>query len=211
MRYRTEAPSFAEESMLLARGYVRVAGVDEAGRGPLAGPVVAAAVVLAQGIETPWFSEVRDSKELTASVRDVLYDCIRGAALGVGVGQAESGEIDAVGIAPATRLAMRRAIEQLRPAPDWLLIDYVSVPEVKLPQTAITRGDSLCTSIACASIVAKVIRDRLMKDIDRRYPGYGFVQHKGYGTPEHLLRLQQLGPCPVHRRSFQPVRGMLEV
>ena len=210
VKYRTEGPSLAEERMLAAQGYLRVAGVDEVGRGPLAGPVVAAAVVLDPDIDTPWLSMVRDSKVLTQPVRELLYYHIQESALCVGVGCVDSTLIDALGIVSATRMAMRQAIEQLQPAPQSLLIDHITVPEVRLPQKGITRGDALCTSIACASIVAKVTRDRLMVDMDSAYPGYGFRRHKGYGTREHLMHLHRLGPCPIHRRSFRPVREMVE-
>jgi len=209
LRHRAEGPSFVEEKMLESQGYRHVAGVDEVGRGPLAGPVVAAAVVLPPGIEAPWLSMVRDSKQLTAPTREVLFRHIHEAALAVGVGRVDAAAIDDMGIMAATRTAMRLAIERLQPCPESLLIDHITLPEVRLPQKGITRGDSLCLSIACASIVAKVTRDRLMVELDRAYPGYGFCRHKGYGTREHLVHLRQLGPCPIHRRSFQPVREMV--
>ena len=195
--------------MLATQGYRRVAGVDEVGRGPLAGPVVAAAVVLPPDIDAPWLGLVRDSKELTAPARELLYRHIRKAALGVGVGRVDSEVIDDLGIMAATRLAMRLAIEQLRPPPESVLIDHITVPDVRLPQKGITKGDSLCTSIACASIVAKVTRDRLMLEFDRAYPQYGFRRHKGYGTREHLDCLRREGPCAIHRRSFRPVRDVM--
>lgn len=203
-----KAPSFVEEEMLLAQGYQRIAGVDEAGRGPLAGPVVAAAVILPQDIDTPWLNLVRDSKQLSSSLRELLFDRIHTVAIGIGVGVADAGVIDSRGIIKATRLAMKLAIEQLRPLPESLLIDYISLPDVKLPQKCITRGDSLCFSIACASIIAKVERDRRMVELDKAYPGYGLAGHKGYGTREHLVCLRRLGPSPVHRYSFRPVRDM---
>jgi ribonuclease HII len=203
-----KAPSFVEEEMLVAQGYQRIAGVDEAGRGPLAGPVVAAAVVLPQDIDTPWMDLVRDSKQLSSSLRELLFDRIHEVAIGVGVGVADAGVIDRRGIIKATRLAMKAAIEQLRPLPESLLIDHISIPEVKLPQRCITRGDSLCFSIACASIIAKVERDRRMVELDKAYPGYGLASHKGYGTREHLACLRRLGPSPIHRYSFRPVRDM---
>jgi ribonuclease HII len=204
-----EAPTLAEEKVLVAQGYHRIAGVDEVGRGPLAGPVVAAAVVLSPDIDAPWLGLVRDSKVLTGSRREFLYHHIQEAALGVGVGCVESTVIDDRGIVAATRMAMRLAIEQLRPPPESVLIDYMTLPEVRLPQKGITRGDSLCLSIACASIIAKVTRDRMMLELDRIHPGYGFCRHKGYGTREHVVCLRRLGPCPIHRRSFRPVRDMV--
>ena len=195
--------------MLATQGYRRIAGVDEVGRGPLAGPVVAAAVVLPPDIDAPWLALVRDSKVLTGPRRELLYHHIREAALGVGIGCVEPTVIDDRGIVAATRVAMRLAIEQLRPPPESVLIDYMTLPDVRLPQKGITRGDSLCTSIACASIVAKVTRDRLMVEFDRAYPQYGFRRHKGYGTREHLVCLRREGPCAIHRRSFRPVREVI--
>ena len=209
MMYRTGAPTFVEEEMLAAQGYFRVAGIDEAGRGPLAGPVVAAAVILPQGFDAPWLGLVRDSKQLTGATRELLYRHICEAALSVGVGLCDSLTIDRRGIVASTRLAMRQAVYQLQPPAESLLIDYMSLPEVRLPQKPITHGDGLCLSIACASIVAKVTRDHLMVEFDGVYPGYGFRKHKGYGTPEHFSCLQRLGPCPIHRRSFQPVKSMV--
>ena len=195
--------------MLATQGYRRIAGVDEVGRGPLAGPVVAAAVVLPPGIDAPWLGLVRDSKELAAPARELLYHHLREAALGVGIGRVDSEVIDDLGIMVATRMAMRLAIEQLQPSPESVLIDHITVPDVRLPQKGITKGDSLCTSIACASIVAKVTRDRLMLEFDRAYPRYGFCRHKGYGTREHLACLRREGPCAIHRRSFRPVRDVM--
>ena len=209
LSYPQGPPTFVEEEMLAAQGFRRVAGIDEAGRGPLAGPVVAAAVILPHGFDAPWLGMVRDSKQLSGATRDLLYGHICEAALSVGVGLCDSMTIDRRGIVAATRLAMKQAVHQLRPSAESLLIDYVSLPEVRLPQKAITHGDGLCLSIACASIVAKVTRDRMMVELDGVYPGYGFRKHKGYGTPEHFGRLRKLGPCPIHRRSFQPVKSMV--
>ncbi|HEY31952.1 MAG TPA: ribonuclease HII [Dehalococcoidia bacterium] len=195
--------------MLAAQGYGRVAGIDEAGRGPLAGPVVAAAVVLPPDFEAPWLGLVRDSKQLTSPAREFLYQRILETASGVGVGVCDSQIIDRRGIVTATRLAMKSAVDQLQPPAESLLIDYLTLPEVKLPQKPITHGDGLCLSIACASIVAKVTRDHLMVKFDDIYPGYGFRKHKGYGTPEHFTHLKRLGPCLIHRRSFEPVKSMV--
>ena len=179
-------PSFAEEALLLAQGYRRIAGIDEAGRGALAGPVVAAAVILPTTLDVPWQDEVRDSKQLTPARRELLYQRINEIALAVGVGVVAHSDIDKVGIAPATRRAMQEAVAQLSPSPEYLLIDYFRLPEVRLPQKGVVDGDSLCFSIACASIIAKVERDRLMVELDREYPGYGLARHKGYGTREHF-------------------------
>jgi ribonuclease HII len=202
-------PSFAEEEMLAAQGYQRIAGIDEVGRGALAGPVVAAAVILPRQINAPWFSEVRDSKQLTPARRELLFHRIHEIAISIGIGLIPHNLIDAQGIIKATRLAMKLAVEQLSPPAESLLIDYMRLPEVSLPQKGITNGDNLCFSIACASIIAKVARDRLMVEFDEIYPGYGLAQHKGYGTRQHLACLYRLGPCPIHRQSFRPVREII--
>jgi len=204
------APTFAEERALAALGYRLVAGVDEVGRGALVGPVVAAAVILPARVRTRWAKRVRDSKQLTAASREFLFDRIKELAVSFATGLSSHEVIDAEGIARATRLAMKSAIEQLAPGPEYLLVDYLRLPEVPLPQKGITDGDSLCFSIACASIIAKVTRDRMMVALDGIYPGYGLAAHKGYGTRRHLDCLRRLGPCPVHRRSFQPVRQAVE-
>jgi len=199
-------PSFDEERLLMAQGYRHIAGVDEAGRGALAGPVVAAAVILPCTLDTPWLDQVRDSKLLTSARRELLSQLIHEAAVAVGIGVVPHTVIDAWGIVKATRLAMKQAIEQLLPQPESLLIDYMALHEVKLPQKPITNGDCLCFSIACASIMAKVTRDHIMIEMDGTYPGYGLAQHKGYGTRGHLSCLRRLGPSPIHRQTFQPVR-----
>jgi ribonuclease HII len=183
-------------------GYRLVAGLDEAGRGPLAGPVVAAAVILPRRCQ---FAGLNDSKQLTEMERERLYDEIRQRAVGIGVGQANEREIDAMNILEATRLAMGRAIQALPVMPDYLLLDAIELSAVSLPQRAIIKGDTLSASIAAASVVAKVTRDRLMGDYHRRYPQYNFQAHKGYGTAEHLRMLAMHGPCAIHRRSFRPV------
>jgi ribonuclease HII len=205
------SPSFVEERAFQDRGYRFIAGIDEAGRGPLAGPVVAAAVVLPYPLVAPWLVQVRDSKQLPPSRRDFLFQRIQETATAIGVGIVPHDIIDHQGIVSATRLAMKQAIDQLTPAADCLLIDYMRLPGVPLPQKAIINGDSLCLSIACASIIAKVTRDRLMLEADSAYPGYGFAQHKGYGTRQHLTCLRRLGPSPVHRRSFRPVKDLSSV
>lgn len=183
-------------------GYHLVAGVDEAGRGPLAGPVVAAAVILPRRF---WLAGLNDSKQVTESKRERLYEEIVRRAVGFGIGCASEQEIDAMNILEATRLAMDRALRALAPSPDFLLIDAVTLPSVSFPQRSIIKGDSLSMSIAAASIMAKVSRDRLMKQYHRLYPRYNFLAHKGYGTAEHLQLLARYGPCEIHRRTFRPV------
>ena len=200
-----QKPSFAEEKTLRAQGYGLIAGVDEVGRGALMGPVMAAAVVLPEHFRAGWKSRVRDSKQLTPAAREYLYDFIKEVAVCFGVGESSNQTIDSVGIAKATRLAMVAAIEKLKPQPQYLLVDFVHIEESSLPQKGIKHGDSLVFSIACASIIAKVTRDRLVTEMDKDYPGYGFAEHKGYGTEEHLKCLREKGPCPLHRRSFGPV------
>ena len=204
-----QKPSFAEEKLLRKQGYRLVAGVDEVGRGALMGPVVAAAVILPENFKSSWKSNVRDSKQLSPQVREYLYDFIKEEAVSVGIGSIPSEVIDKLGIARATRLAMVAAIEQLEPPPQFLLIDYIRLAEISLPQKGIKFGDSLCFSIACASIIAKVTRDRWAIEIDRDYPGYGFAEHKGYGTEGHMKCLRVKGPCPLHRRSFRPVSELV--
>lgn len=190
----------------MAQGYSCVAGVDEVGRGSLAGPVMAAAVVLPPRLKAPWLKQVRDSKLLTPKQREALCHNIQQSDIATAVGLVSSEDIDRIGIAPATRLAMQQAVSKLTQTPDFLLIDALRLPAVKLPQKAVVDGDSLCLSIACASIVAKVARDHLMEEMDALHPGYGFAANKGYGTAEHLAALGRLGPCPIHRRSFAPIR-----
>ncbi len=196
--------------MLQAQGYRYIAGIDEVGRGALAGPVASAAVILPSRIRASWTSLVRDSKQLTPGGREILFHHIRKIAVAVGIGIADCEVVDARGIVVATRLSMKMAVQQLSPAPEFLLIDYLHLPEINLPQKGITFGDSLCFSIACASIIAKVTRDRLMVELDEVHQGYGMARHKGYGTRQHLDCLLRLGPSPAHRRSFKPVREMIE-
>jgi ribonuclease HII len=184
-------------------GYRRIAGIDEAGRGPLAGPVVAAAVILPLRNR---LVGVDDSKQLSERERERYHLAIREQAVGIGIGSADVAEIDQLNILEATRLAMRRALEQLVPSPDYVLIDAVSLPGVRIPVRPIIKGDSLSISIAAASIVAKVTRDRMMARYHDTFPEYGFLSHKGYGTAEHLERLVHHGPCSIHRRSFAPVK-----
>lgn len=202
---KLDSPTLAEEHRLQSRGYRNIAGIDEAGRGALAGPVVAAAVILPPDIETPWVNDVRDSKQLSAARREKLYRCILDDAAAVAIGMADHKLIASHNILGATRLAMRLSVAKLEISPDYLLIDYVKLPEIDLPQRGITRGDATCLSIACASIVAKVSRDRLMRRLDAIFPQYGLAAHKGYGTAAHLERLREHGPCRIHRLGFRPV------
>ena len=182
-------------------------GIDEAGRGAWAGPVCAGAVLLpCDPAILQRLRGVRDSKQMSAKARGEWAEDIRAEALGWGVGFASNGEIDAVGIVPATRLAMQRALAQCELAPAHLLIDAVRLPGVKIPQTALIKGDARVLSIAAASVLAKTARDLVMIALDEEYPGYGFARHKGYGTAVHQEALGRLGPCGAHRRSFAPVR-----
>jgi ribonuclease HII len=175
------------------------------GRGALAGPVMAAAVIMPSGLKAGWKNKVRDSKYLSLAQREALFEPIRNTAVAVGIGSVDCRTIEAIGIARATQTAMLQAVKQLSPAADALLIDYFTLPDTKLPQKGVVDGDTLCFSIACASIIAKVTRDRLMADFDKTFPGYLFAHHKGYGTGDHIARLRKLGPCPIHRRTYQPV------
>jgi len=203
-------PSFIEEEQLAAQGYRLIAGVDEVGRGALAGPVVAAAVILPASLDAAQLNGVRDSKQLSPTKRELLYYHIYEIAVAVGVGMAPHSVVDGHGIIQATRFAMKQAIERLSPSPESLLIDYMHLPGLRLPQKGITHGDNLCFSIACASIIAKVARDWVMVEFDRLYPGYGMAQHKGYGTRQHVACLSRLGACPIHRRTFRPVREVTQ-
>jgi ribonuclease HII len=183
-------------------GYQWVAGLDEAGRGPLAGPVVAAVVILPRRCALPGLN---DSKLVVEPQRERLYTQIVRRAIGVGVGFATEREIETLNILEATRLAMGRALQALTRSPDFLLIDALSLPSIRLPQRPIVKGDGFSVSIAAASIVAKVSRDHLMGEYHRRYPQYNFRSHKGYATPEHLRLLARHGPCEAHRQTFRPV------
>lgn len=184
-----------------ANGFKRIAGVDEAGRGPLAGPIVAAAVMLAGPAPG-----VNDSKLLTASQRQRLYEALLAGRHQIGVGFVDVDRIDRQGIQSANYAAMAEAVGQLEPAPDFLLVDGFEIRGCALPQKRLVKGDSRSLSIAAASIVAKVTRDRIMDELDQRYPGYGFRKHKGYATRQHLEALKRLGPCAAHRQSFAPIR-----
>jgi ribonuclease HII len=205
-------PGLEHERALAEQGYRLIAGVDEAGRGAWAGPVYAAAALLP--VERPdllcALEGVKDSKQLSPRRREALLDVVSQVALSVGVGNASAGEIDELGIAAATRLAMARALEKLSPSPQALIIDYVSLPDIALPQRALPKADQRCLSVAAASIAAKVSRDRWMVELDAQYPGYGFAQHKGYGTVIHRCALAELGPSPIHRMSWAPLRVTAE-
>jgi ribonuclease HII len=205
-------PGLEHERSLVKQGYRLIAGVDEAGRGAWAGPVYAAAALLP--VERPdllcALDGVKDSKQLSPRRREALLDVVSQVALSLGVGNASAGEIDELGIAAATRLAMARALEKLAPSPQALIIDYVALPDVALPQRALPKADLRCLSVAAASIAAKVSRDRWMIELDAQYPGYGFARHKGYGTVAHRCALAELGPSPIHRMSWAPLRATPE-
>ncbi len=207
-------PDWGFESEAESAGACLVAGIDEVGRGPLAGPVVAAAVILPdslRGSRKRWLKDLRDSKQVPEDRREYVSERIREIAIAFGIGAASPTEIDAVGIVAATRRAMYRAIECLDPQPDHLLIDALELPGIPLPQTSIIKGDARSRSIAAASIVAKVSRDRLMTDIlHPRFPNYGFAGHKGYGSKAHIEAIMQFGPCPAHRKSFAPIRDLVQ-
>jgi ribonuclease HII len=194
-------PDFAREAELWGAGYRLVAGVDEAGRGPLAGPVVAAAVILPRGWAGP--APLDDSKRLAPAVREVLFEAIRRHALAWRVRVIGPEWIDRVNILQATLQGMSEAVRRLRPAADYVLVDGNRLPELPGPGEAIVKGDGRCCSIAAASILAKVVRDRLMRVYGQRYPRWGFAQHKGYATREHVEALRRWGPSPIHRRSFR--------
>ena len=202
----SQPPDFNYEKGVKSQGYDLIAGIDEAGRGALAGPVVAGAVILPYHLHPDWLKLVRDSKELSPRKREFLFDLIQEEALAVGTGIVSHEIIDDINILQATLLAMRQAVEKLPKHPQFLLIDRLTLPGCVIPQRGITRGDKLCLSISCASIIAKVTRDRIMEKFDAVYPGYGFARHKGYGTREHISCLQRLGPSPIHRLSFAPVK-----
>ena len=198
-------PTFREERALLARGFLIIAGVDEVGCGCLAGPVYAGAVILPL---TSRIGLIRDSKLLSAAQRERVAEQIQRAATDFAVGSASVEEIDAMNIRRAAGLAMRRAIEALHVVPQYVLVDAFRIPGVRIPHKNIIRGDRYVKSIAAASIIAKVARDKYLQKLDSEYPDYGFAQHKGYGTRQHQNALRRLGPSKVHRKSFAPVREL---
>lgn len=207
-RHEKELALFEEmqqfENNARIKGHRFIAGIDEVGRGPLAGPVVAAAVILPDNFQ---LLGVNDSKKLSAKKRDALYDEIQNQAISIGVGMVDHNKIDEINIYQASKLAMSIALEDLCFMPDYLLIDAMKL-DVKIPQESIIKGDARSISIAAASIIAKVIRDRLMEDYAKMYPGYGFENNAGYGTKEHLLGLKQQGICTIHRKTFAPIKDM---
>lgn len=196
----------AYEKECYARGMELIAGVDEVGRGPLAGPVVAAAVILPKACKIPGLN---DSKKIPKSKHKEIYEAVFQNAIAIGIGIKDNHVIDQVNIYEATKLAMMEAIGQLDPRPQHLLIDAMKL-DLPISQTSIIKGDANSLSIAAASIVAKVTRDQMMEEFDREYPGYDFAQNAGYGTAKHLAGLQKLGVTPIHRRSFEPVKSMCE-
>jgi ribonuclease HII len=205
-----ERPDLSYEQSLWAKGLLCVGGIDEAGRGAWAGPVAAAAVILSDDHQNySILNGVRDSKEMTPGQRGFWAERIKEMAAAWGVGMASQQEIDRLGILPATRLAMQRSLEELPVVPHHLLIDFVELPAVDIPQTSLVKGDARSLSIAAASVLAKTARDALMVEMDASYPGYGFAAHKGYGTRQHMAALERMGPCPIHRRSFAPIALLL--
>ena len=196
----------AYEKELYAQGIDLIAGVDEVGRGPLAGPVVAAAVILPKACKIP---ELNDSKKIPKSKHKEIYEAVLQNAIAIGIGIKDNHMIDQVNIYEATKLAMMEATGQLEPQPQHLLIDAMRL-DLPISQTSIIKGDANSLSIAAASIVAKVTRDQMMEEFDKEYPGYDFAQNAGYGTAKHLAGLDKLGVTPIHRRSFEPVKSMCE-
>ncbi len=188
-------------------GYKLIAGGDEAGRGPWAGPVTAAMAILP---EEPCIIGLNDSKKLTRNQRKELYEEIKDKAVAYGIGWASVEEIDKFNILEATRLAFRRAFEQLNPQPDYVLLDFIKLPWLKLPHQAFAKGETLSASVAAASILAKEARDIEMERLALEYPEYGFDNHKGYGTAAHMEALKKIGPCKLHRMSFKPIKALLE-
>jgi len=203
-------PSLELEIELCQQGYHHVVGIDEAGRGTWAGPVYAGAVILKPEEETVrLLAGVNDSKKMTEKQRDANFALIQEVALTWGIGNASATEIDQLGIVPATELAMARAVAQLSIQPDYALIDAFFNRQIQLPQKGIVKGDAKSLSIAAASVLAKVARDRYMEELAAQYPGYGFEIHKGYGTVLHMAKLKELGVSPVHRKTFKPIRELL--
>ena len=205
-----DTPTLEIEMALRAQGHQFIAGLDEAGRGALAGPVVASAVILP--VDRPDLSRalagVRDSKQLSPRAREGFFDVVHQIALGIGVGVIAPVVVDRDGVVAATRRAMRRSLARISPQPSFLILDYLRLASIPLPQVSFPKADARCLSVAAASIVAKVSRDRLMCLLDERYPGYGFARHNGYGTTAHRAALDALGPTPIHRLTFAPLNTM---
>ena len=201
-------PDFSLENSVYGQRLSLVAGVDEVGRGPLAGPVVAAAVIFPPDLtgREPWLEALDDSKRLSPTQRDRAVEVVEAHALAIGVAQVGPDAVDSLGIGQASIQAMLQAVENLPLDPTYLLLDYVPLRECPIPFQTIVRGDTLSYSIAAASNVAKVARDRMMREANEVYPGYSFDRNKGYGTAQHLAQLRERGPCQIHRRSFRPVR-----
>jgi ribonuclease HII len=204
-------PNLNEEIALISQGYRLIAGVDEAGRGALAGPVVAAAVILPPDSTFPRLGLVKDSKLISPDRREELYMLIVEESLAVGVGIIDSDIIDSRNILNATKIAMSDAVRQLSSTPDYILVDGSTLIRIPCRQKCIVKGDRYCLSISCASIIAKVVRDHIMNEYDNLYPEYGFARHKGYGTEYHLSSLREHGPVSIHRYSFAPVRNIFSL
>ncbi|OGC07382.1 ribonuclease HII [candidate division WOR-1 bacterium RIFOXYA2_FULL_36_21] len=200
-------PNAREESFFRKKGLDFIAGVDEAGRGPLAGPVVAAAVILPKQYK---IKGLDDSKKLSEKERERLFYIIQKKAVDIGIGIVDQKTIDKVNILQATLMAMKIAIESLSPRPDIVLIDGKQKTRTIIPQKCIIRGDGKCNCISAASIIAKVTRDKIMADMDKLYPLYGFKEHKGYGTKKHINKILTLGPCEIHRQSFDPIKSLFK-
>ncbi|NCO67874.1 MAG: ribonuclease HII [Nitrospirae bacterium] len=193
------------DESLRKKGFLRIAGIDEAGRGTLAGPVVAAAVVLNEGVK---IDRLRDSKKVPEKEREILFYKIQSSSTDIGIGIVGPEEIDRLNILRATRLSMQLAVEDLSTPPDILIIDAVSLPSIPIKQLSPVKGESISASVAAASIIAKFVRDKIMLDYHRQYPDYNFKKHKGYSTREHLDMLQVYGPCPIHRKTFHGVMSL---
>ena len=193
--------------------YKYIAGVDEVGRGPLAGPVVSAAVVLPHDLvgDEDWLSVINDSKKLSELKRQMAYEIISREAVSVAVGITNASTIDSVGILPATISSMFTALRGLEVSPDFVLFDFIPLKDCEYPYRTVVKGDTKSYSISAASIIAKVTRDELMKEAEEQYPGYGFSGHKGYGTAKHLDAIKRLGPCEIHRRSFAPIKNYVRI
>ena len=203
-----ENPTLEFEKQLWGNGFHIVAGLDEAGRGAWAGPVYAAAVVLPTDNRViELLDGVRDSKRMTPHQRYRWQGCIQSASIAWTIGSSTHDEIDKLGIVPATCLAMLRALDKLVYAPTYLLVDYIQIRDCACPQLSIPKGDCRSLSIAAASVLAKTARDTYMRQLDHRFPGYGFARHKGYGTVQHRTALAELGPCLIHRHSFRPIKA----